>query len=171
MGDEGTDRTDGRTEATGGGTVVGEVARRVPPRHCDAQAMMHASRPAEYFEDAFLAWLDAACGGYDRLHDARTDLVIAETTTRYRGSARLGDEIVARATPVERGNRSVRVRCDLVRVHDGEVLVTATTAYVCVGADGPTPLPPILADALAAVPERAPVVGGEGVRRHTGGHG
>lgn len=157
MGDQGTGTTD---EATGGGTVVGEVARRVPPRHCDAQAMMHASRPAEYFEDAFLAWLDAACGGYDRLHDAGADLVIAETTTRYRGSARLGDEVVARATPVERGRRSVRVRCDLVRAHDGEVLVTATTAYVCVDADGPTPLPPVLAAALAAVPERDRVVGG-----------
>jgi hypothetical protein len=28
---------------------------RVPPRHCDAQGMLHASRPQEYAEDAFLA--------------------------------------------------------------------------------------------------------------------
>jgi len=162
------DRTDG--------TVVGEVARRVPPRHCDAQAMMHASRPAEYFEDAFLAWLDAACGGYDRLREAGVDLVIAETTVRYRGSARLGDEIVARATPIERGERSVRVRCDLVRAADvagaddgggeahEEVLVTATTAYICVGVDGPTPLPPVLVDALATTPRAERVVGGGGGR-------
>jgi acyl-CoA thioesterase FadM len=165
MGDDGTgEGTDG---GAGDGVVVGEVVRRVPPRHCDAQAMMHATRPAEYFEDAFLAWLDAACGGYDRVRDAGADLVIAETTVRYRGSARLGDEVVARATPVERSRRSVRVRFDLVRAHHGEVLVTATTAYVCVGAEGPAPLPPVLAAALAAVPERSPVVGGEGVGRHT----
>jgi acyl-CoA thioesterase FadM len=43
-------------------TVAVQV--RVPPRHCDAQGMMHASRPHEYVEDAFLAWLDGACGGY-----------------------------------------------------------------------------------------------------------
>lgn len=142
-----------RPDAPAPATLVGEVGRRVPPRHCDAQAMMHASRPAEYFEDAFLAWLDAACGGYDRVRAAGADLVIAETTLRYRGSARLGDEVVARATPVERSRRSVRVRFDLVR--GDEVLVTATSVYVCVGPDGPTPLPAVLADALAAVPTRA----------------
>ena len=36
----------------------------VRPRHCDAQAMMHATRYYEYFEDAFLDWLGAR-GGYD----------------------------------------------------------------------------------------------------------
>jgi acyl-CoA thioester hydrolase len=126
---------------------------RVPPRHCDAQGMMHASRPAEYFEDAFLAWLDAACApGYAALRAAGVDLVIAETTTRYLSPARLGDEVTARATPVERGGRSVRVRFDLVK--DEEVLVTATTAYVCVGPSGPAPLPPVLDAALAGVSQR-----------------
>lgn len=113
---------------------------------------MHASRPAEYFEDAFLAWLDAACDGYAALRAAGVDLVIAETTTRYRSPARLGDEVTARATPVERGGRSVRVRFDLVRGE--EVLVTATTAYVCVAPSGPAPLPPVLEAALAGVPAR-----------------
>jgi acyl-CoA thioesterase FadM len=31
---------------------------RIPPRHCDSQGMMHAASPYEYFEDAFLAWLE-----------------------------------------------------------------------------------------------------------------
>jgi len=38
---------------------------RIPPRHCDAQGMMPAARPHDYFEDAFLAWLDRECGGYE----------------------------------------------------------------------------------------------------------
>jgi acyl-CoA thioester hydrolase len=114
--------------------------------------MMHASRPAEYFEDAFLAWLDAACSGHAALRSAGVDLVIAETTIRYLAPARLGDEVTIRATPVERGARSVRVRFDLVR--DEELLVTATTAYVCVGPSGPAPLPPVLDAALAGVPQR-----------------
>lgn len=129
------------------------VTRRVPPRHCDAQGMLHASRPAEYFEDAFLAWLDVACGGYAALHAAGVDLVIAETTTHYLAPARLGDEVTARATPVGRGGRSVSVRFDLQR--DGETLVTATTAYVCVGPSGPAPLPPVLDAALAGIPPRS----------------
>src|SRR5260370_36770765 len=33
---------------------------RVPSRHCNVQGIMHASRPHEFFEDAFLAWLDDA---------------------------------------------------------------------------------------------------------------
>lgn len=129
------------------------VARRVPPRHCDAQGMMHASRPAGYFEDAFLAWLDQACGGYAALRAAGVDLVVAETTTRYLAPARLGDDVTARATPEERSRRSVRVRFDLVR-DDGERLVTAATTYVCVGRDGPVALPPVLDGALAGVPAR-----------------
>jgi acyl-CoA thioester hydrolase len=141
------------TTAAGGGPVVGEVTRRVPPRHCDAQEMMHASRPAEYFEDAFLAWLDAACGGYANLRAAETDLVIAETTTRYLAPARLGDEVTVRATPRERGRRSILIRFDLVR-SDGEALVTATTTYVCVGPSGTTHVPPILENALAGVSAR-----------------
>lgn len=45
----------------------GPVSRsqfRVPPRHCDAQGIMHASRYYEYFEDAFLDWLDTFAAGW-----------------------------------------------------------------------------------------------------------
>jgi len=114
---------------------------------------MHASRPAGYFEDAFLAWLEDACGGHAALRAAGVDLVVAETTTRYLAPARLGDEVTAQATPEARSRRSVRIRFDLVR-DDGEPLVTATTTYVCVGPDGPVPLPLVLAGALAGVPAR-----------------
>lgn len=147
------DRGDGI--ADGGGPVVGEVTCRVPPRHCDAQGMMHASRPAEYFEDGFLAWLDAACAGYANLRGADTDLVMAETTIRYLIPARLGDEVTVRAAPIERSRRSIRVLFELVR-SDGEVLVTATTSYVCVGPSGTVPIPPILENALAGVSAKVP---------------
>jgi acyl-CoA thioester hydrolase len=132
------------SDHTGAGRapIVGEVTRRVPPRHCDAQAMMHASRPAEYFEDAFLAWLDLACAGYDNLRAAGADLVIAESTIRYLGSVHLGDVVTTTATPTERGRTSLRIRFDLIR--QGEVLVTATTAYVCVARSGPVEIPAVL---------------------------
>jgi hypothetical protein len=37
--------------------------------------MLHASRPHEYAEDAFLAWLDGACGGYAALREKADDFV------------------------------------------------------------------------------------------------
>jgi acyl-CoA thioesterase FadM len=134
--------------------IVGEVTRRVPPRHCDAQAMMHASRPAEYFEDAFLAWLDAACGGYGSLRLAGVDLVIAESSVCYLGSVRLGDEVTACAVAIARGRTSLRIEFELIR--NGDILVRATTTYVCVAESGPVDVPDVLAPALSAVPSRTP---------------
>jgi len=130
--------------------IVGEVTRLVPPRHCDAQAMMHASRPADYFEDAFLAWLDAACAGYGSLRAAGVDLVIAESSVRYLGSVRLGDEVTASAVAIARGRTSLRIKFELIS--DGDILVSATTTYVCVGESGPVDVPDVLAPALSAVP-------------------
>jgi acyl-CoA thioester hydrolase len=135
-----------------GTRIVGEVTRLVPPRHCDAQAMMHASRPAEYFEDAFLAWLDSACAGYESLRAAGVDLVIAESTLRYLGSARLGDEVRATAVPIEHGRTSLRIKFELIS--RGDVLVSATTTYVCVGDSGSVGIPDVLAPALSTTPSR-----------------
>jgi acyl-CoA thioesterase FadM len=74
-------------------TVAVQV--RVPPRHCDAQGMMHASRPHEYVEDAFLAWLDGACGGYPALRAAGYDFVIVETRCSYLRPARWKCQMIA----------------------------------------------------------------------------
>ena len=133
-------------------SVVGEVNRLVPPRHCDAQGMMHASRPAEYFEDAFLAWLEAACAGYGSLRAAGVDLVIAESSVRYLGSIRLGDEVTATAVAIARGRTSLGIEFELIR--DGDILVSATTTYVCVGESGPVDIPDVLTTATSAVPSR-----------------
>lgn len=113
---------------------------------------MHASRPASYFEDAFLAWLDEACDGYATLQGAGVDLVMAESTIRYLRAARLGDDVTTKVTPLERGRTSLRIRFELLR--QGEVLVTAATTYVCVGRSGPVEFPDVLAAALASVQSR-----------------
>ena len=47
---------------------------RVPPRHCDAQGMLHAGRYYEYFEDAFLDWIDQHANGYRQLRSTGVDL-------------------------------------------------------------------------------------------------
>jgi YbgC/YbaW family acyl-CoA thioester hydrolase len=89
------------------GTVTFQV--RVPPRHCDAQGMMHASRPYEYVEDAFLAWLDDACGGYRALRAAGYDFVIVETRCSYLRPARLDDVLTIEVRPVSRGRSAFTV--------------------------------------------------------------
>jgi acyl-CoA thioesterase FadM len=96
---------------------------------------------------------DRGCAGYAQVRCAGSDLVIAETTTRYLAPARLADEVTAQAIPIERGRRSIRVRFDLTK-GDGEVLVTAETTYVCVGPTGSMPLPAVLANALTGVTAR-----------------
>jgi acyl-CoA thioesterase FadM len=34
------------------------MEHQVRPRHCDAQAMVHAARYHDFYEDAFLGWLE-----------------------------------------------------------------------------------------------------------------
>src|SRR3954469_18000525 len=58
---------------------------RVRPRHCDAQAMVHAARYYEFFEDDFLDWLDVHAGGYRQLRERTgVDLVIVTSGCEYR---------------------------------------------------------------------------------------
>jgi acyl-CoA thioesterase FadM len=78
------------------------------------------------------------------------DLVIAESSVRYLGAVRLGDEVTASAVATERGRTSLRIKFELIS--DGDILVSATTTYACVGESGPVDVPDVLAPALSAVP-------------------
>lgn len=133
---------------------------RVPPRHCDAQGMMHASRPHEYVEDAFLAWLDGACGGYQALRAAGYDLVIVESRCSYLRPARLDDVLTIEVRPVSAGRSAFTVAFDMSR--DGELVVAAAVTYVAVRDGRSAELPLTVRDALGSV---AP--GGPGLDRVT----
>jgi YbgC/YbaW family acyl-CoA thioester hydrolase len=134
------------------------VQVRVPPRHCDAQGMMHASRPHEYFEDAFLAWLDGACGGYAALRARGCDFVIVESRCSYLQPTRLDEVVTIEVRPVSAGRTAFTVAFDMKR--DGAAIVTAAVTYVAVREGRPAELPPILRRALGSVPP-----GGRGVDR------
>ena len=131
---------------------------RVPPRHCDAQGMMHASRPHEYFEDAFLAWLDGACGGHAALRALGCDLVIVESRCRYLQPVRLDEVVTITARPVSAGRSALTMALGIER--DGAPVVTAAVTYVAVREGRPTELPPPVREALGNV---AP--GGRGIDR------
>jgi acyl-CoA thioester hydrolase len=113
---------------------------RVRPRHCDAQAMVHALRYHEFFEDAVLGWLDDRAGGYRRLRaDAGVDLVIVSSACEYREPARLDDDLDVDCDRERRGRTSLTLRCTVRR--GSRVLAIGRITYVCVRDGAPTPLP------------------------------
>lgn len=121
----------------------GSVSRlRVPPRHCDAQGIMHASRYYEYFEDAFLDWLEACAGGYPSLRGSGTDLVVAASACEHRRGPALGDLIEIEARPTRAGRTSLTMSFTIR--HHGEILANGRTTYVAVREGTPTALPDTL---------------------------
>jgi YbgC/YbaW family acyl-CoA thioester hydrolase len=120
---------------------------RVRPRFCDAQGMVHAGRYYEFFEDAFIEWLDQHIGGYGRLRETGTDLVVVASSCDHAVPARLDDLLTVHTQPVRRGRTSLTMSY-LVRRQE-TVIVTGRTTYVAVaGAKGPTPLPELLTAVL-----------------------
>ena len=105
---------------------------------------MHASRYYEYFEDAFLDWLDTCAGGYASLRASGTDLVVAASACEHRRGPALGDLIEIEARPT-RADRTSITMSFTIRLH-GEILANGRTTYVAVWEGTPTVLP----DALRA---------------------
>ena len=130
---------------------VSTCAVTVRPRHCDAQGMVYAGRYQEFFEDAFLDWLDEHAGGYPALRGGGADLVIVASSCRHRRPARLGERIVIGVRP-ERAGRTSLTMAFTVEGPAGEV-ATGVITYASVGAGGGTvPLPRALAAAATARP-------------------
>jgi acyl-CoA thioesterase FadM len=124
---------------------------RIAPRYCDAQGMVHASRYYELFEDAFLAWLEHACGGYPALQATGGDLLIVENGCSYRHPAGQNDTVTIEVDPLWASRSSfcvaLRVRRDQIELAEGR----STYVFVQNGASAPIPalLDPALADARA----------------------
>jgi YbgC/YbaW family acyl-CoA thioester hydrolase len=121
-------------------TPAPATAVRVRPRHCDAQGMVYAGRYQEFFEDAFLDWLEARAGGYAGLRADGADLVVVASGCEHRRPARLGDRLTVAARPERAGATSLTMAF-IVAGPEGEV-ATGRVTYVTVGADGTKrPLP------------------------------
>ncbi|WP_329235499.1 thioesterase family protein [Actinoallomurus sp. NBC_01490] len=124
-------------------------AFRVRPRHCDAQGVVYAGRYHEFFEDAFLDWLDEHAGGYAALRDEGVDMVIVSSACDHRRPARLGDPLTVETRP-ERAGRTSLTMAFTVRGPAGPVAEGRIT-YVAVGRAGAaTGLPEALAGVAGA---------------------
>ncbi|WP_285696535.1 thioesterase family protein [Actinomadura sp. NBRC 104412] len=120
-------------------SVISEL--RVRPRHCDAQGMMHALRYYEFFEDAFLDWLDGL-GGYESLRRDGHDLVIKASGCEHHRPARLDEVLAVESAPARLGRTSLTM---VFTMRYGDDLVAVgTITYVCVRDGHAVPLPPVL---------------------------
>jgi acyl-CoA thioesterase FadM/ketosteroid isomerase-like protein len=118
--------------------------------------MMHASRPYEYFEDAFLAWLDHACGGYEPLRAAGYDFVIVESRCSYLQPAHLNELITVEVRPISAGKTAFTIALDMKR--DGATIAVGAVTYVAVRQGRPAEIPSAVRGPLDNLPP-----GGRGV--------
>ena len=126
-------RHDDRRDLLAGNIVTVEpfvMEQQVRPRHCDAQAMVHAARYYEFCEDAFLGWLECMGAPYPTLRASGVDLVISESRYRHRRPARLDDTLRIAVTGDAATQSSVVARFDVKR--DQDVLATAEITYIAV---------------------------------------
>ena len=103
---------------------------RVRYHECDAQGIVFNANWLTYFDVTLTEWFREAFGSYDALVESGSDVVLAETTVRYRGSARFDDELAVSVGVERLGNTSMVAAFTARRVE--EVLVEGRTVYVWV---------------------------------------
>ena len=103
---------------------------RVRYGECDPQGVVYFARYGDFVDIGMTELWRARIGPYDEMVQAGSDMVVAELTLRYRGSARFDDEIDV-VIGVERlGDTSLT--CG-VRIERGdEVLVEGALRQVCI---------------------------------------
>ena len=104
---------------------------RVRYHECDAQGIVFNANWFTYFDVTLTEWFRAMFGSYDALlREHGVDVVLAETTGRFKGSARFDDELAIAAAVERLGTTSLVVTYTARR--DGEALVEGRTVYVFV---------------------------------------
>ena len=123
---------------------------RVRYHECDAQGIVFNANWFTYFDVTLTEWFRAAFGSYTALMEQTgADVVLAETTARFRGSARFDDELAISAEVERLGTTSMIARFTARR--DGEALVEGRTVYVFVDVAtmGKTEMPALARERLA----------------------
>ena len=103
---------------------------RVRYHECDAQGIVFNANWLTYFDVTLTEWFREAFGSYRALVEAGSDVVLAETTLTFRGSARFDDELAVDVGVERLGTTSMVARFTARR--DGDALVEGRTVYVFV---------------------------------------
>jgi acyl-CoA thioester hydrolase len=115
---------------------VGPVAEafvhrlRVRYAECDPQGVLFNANYLAYVDHTITELWRAAYGGYTEMLDRGVDIVVAEASLRFLGSARFDDEIAIEAVVARLGNTSVTTAYRFLRAE--EVLLEATLRHVFV---------------------------------------
>ena len=96
---------------------------RVRYHECDAQGIVFNANWLSYFDVTLTEWFRAVFGSYGALVESGSDVVLAETTLTFRGSARFDDELAV-SVGIERLGTTSMVALFTAR-RDGEALVRA----------------------------------------------
>ena len=123
---------------------------RVRYHECDAQGIVFNANWLTYFDVTLTEWFREAFGSYRALlEDHGGDVVLAETTLRFRGSASF-DEDLAISVAIERLGNTSMVALFTARRGE-EALVEGRTVYVFVdpATMGKQPIPEGVRERLA----------------------
>jgi acyl-CoA thioester hydrolase len=120
------------------------VPLRVRYSECDLQGHVFNANYFSYFDIALTELWRVAAGGYEAMLESGVDLVVAETTARYRAPARFDDELVLEITVAHLGTTSMRT--DLRVLRDGVPLVEGQMVHVFIerATTAKTPIPPAI---------------------------
>jgi YbgC/YbaW family acyl-CoA thioester hydrolase len=132
------------TAATGARLLP--VHRTVEHADTDASGVVHFARYPVLQENALLANLERLGVGLDALASAGFDLVVTESTTRYRSPARYPDELSVEPVVGHLGAARARIDSTIRRVADGAELATGSLVVALTdrGTGAPCALPPAL---------------------------
>jgi acyl-CoA thioester hydrolase len=103
---------------------------------CDPQGVVFYANYLMYVDVAMTEFWREVAGGYAPMVASGTDVMVAEATLRYRGSARFDDELDIRMWVTRIGTTSVVIGFAFERGADGAVLVEGELRQVFV--DGTT---------------------------------
>src|SRR5689334_10543454 len=82
---------------------------RVRYHECDAQGIVFNANLFTFFDVTLTEWFREMFGSYDALVKAGADVVLAETTARFRAPARFDDEVAIEAGVERLGTTSMVV--------------------------------------------------------------
>jgi acyl-CoA thioester hydrolase len=122
---------------------------RVRYGECDPQGVVYFARYSDYVDIGMTELWRARIGPYNDMVEAGSDMVVAELTLRYRGSATFDDDLDVVIAVERLGETSLTCAFRIER--DGTVLVEGSIRQVCIdpATKSKKPLPPDVRAALA----------------------
>ena len=114
---------------------------RVRYHECDAQKIVFNAWYLAYADIALTEAARALFGSYEELTARGADVVVAEATVRYLGSAGFDDDLTIDVWTQHLGNTSMVLRFDVRK--NGELITQVTSRYVWVDTQTLKPMPPL----------------------------